>query len=374
MLYKCLFFLGSSTLGYFLYKKKVKDNRLSGKQDLFCKDDILSISACCSEYKLLPWIDMDKEKMLDQRILCSNPNAIHLIEEHIEIIEQYIKQERNDRNINSNFYKNPNCIHLIEKIIEKDIEKVGQKLKECDSTFFKEFFSQYSYICSNSNAVHLIKKILDINEDRKKIFGEDYCDYGLWEKIFKNPNCIDLIERKIQNEPGSVTCFDLSENPNAIHLVDITLEEKVKKKYGSDISWPDLFLNPNAVHLIDERIKREGKDCIAWYFLCKNPNMENLIREKYEKKDWTKSDDQSVFKRKDTFSWWSLCANPNLYTLSLIEERVKNEPDILWTKGGQPLFSFSSKMLSCELLSGNPSIFKLDRYNKDIFDILSNLN
>ena len=51
----------------------------------------------------------------------------------------------------------------------------------------------------------------------------------------------------------------LSENPNAIHLLENNLDK---------INWIHLSLNPNAIHLLENNL-----DKINWYALSRNPNL-----------------------------------------------------------------------------------------------------
>ena len=60
------------------------------------------------------------------------------------------------------------------------------------------------------------------------------------------------------------TC--LSENPNAIHLLEQTMEQNPQSVASIDWRW--LSSNPNAIHLLEQNL-----DKIDWYTLSGNPNI-----------------------------------------------------------------------------------------------------
>ena len=56
-----------------------------------------------------------------------------------------------------------------------------------------------------------------------------------------------------------ISWYHLSENPNAIHLLEQNLDK---------IDWKMLSSNPNAIHLLEQNL-----DKIDWGLLSKNPNI-----------------------------------------------------------------------------------------------------
>ena len=58
----------------------------------------------------------------------------------------------------------------------------------------------------------------------------------------------------------------LSQNPNAIHL----LEQNIDK-----IDWGMLSSNPNAIHLLEQNLDKIDK--IDWFWLSSNPNAIHLL-------------------------------------------------------------------------------------------------
>lgn len=102
------------------------------------------------------------------------------------------------------------------------------------------------YLSSNPNALSLLKH-------RPEIIN--------WGSLARNPNpkAMELIEPKIYT-PEFVWggWSSLSENPNAIHLLEANPEK---------INWYYLSLNPNAIHLLEENV-----DKIKWKHLSRNTN------------------------------------------------------------------------------------------------------
>jgi hypothetical protein len=243
--------------------------------NLFTRDDIASISKCCSEYKLLPWID--KEKIRTTGLL-NNPNAIHLIEEMLNTDElDHIKLNW------GHLCFNPNAIHLVEGEVTKKID--------------------WMCICENPGAIHLI-------EEKMKTHPDDI----YWNWLYSNPGAIHLIEEKIEQDPKSINWRFLNQNHNAVHLI----EKYLKTDHQAEIkrNWSDLYSNHNAVHLLDcrdsivnkldirlvftnpnlqftESINNLEKDCLDW--LCLNPGAIHLIKNLKNINYRMLSSNQSIF-------------------------------------------------------------------------------
>jgi hypothetical protein len=293
--------------------------------NLFTKDDILSISKCCSEYKLVPWLNFGK---LDWDSLCLNPNAVHYIEEWV------YGNANTLYNINEFRWKylcsNPNTLHLIE-LYKNNIH--------------------WDELCTNPNALHLIEE--QLKKDPATID---------WNFIYENPNAVYLFEKLKKTNLYPPLLFS---NPNAIHLV----EGRVERSLGQgqvvpnstllDIKHDQLYSNPNAVHLIEKEIKeltkceqREltYKECSKlgwiWCMLCSNPGAIHLIEERinYESKN----------NHIEFVDWNFLFRNPN--AIHLIKKKIKE-------LSGQYLGRWDS-------LSTNPSIFELEKINTRIKDII----
>jgi hypothetical protein len=253
--------------------------------DLFAKEDIKSISKCCSEYELLPWID---KELAVSNSLYSNPNSIHLIEKRLDKLSL--------DNWNA-IYKNPNAIHIIEERlkIEPESRKWGSLLSNRNLIYLdKELFMKQINWCSNPNTICLIEEKINNLSDLD------------WSYLFTNPNAIHLIE----SNPGRIghKLDFLCCNPNAIHILEeYTSRELVE---FSSIQQQYLCSNPNAIHLI----KRLKIDQLPLYYLCSNPNAIPLIEEMIDSLSF--------------FEWYPLARNPS--AIHLIKKELDNiEPNCL---------------------------------------------
>src|SRR5438067_72512 len=147
-------------------------------------------------------------------------------------------------------------------------------------------FTIFSYLNTN-DILKVVNEYFDKNfEIKRKImiklkFGNKYkineisnkfpvmiqCDYIVnqhinWWELSTNPNAIHLLEKNLDK----IDWYYLSSNPNAIHL----LEKNLNK-----IDWDGLSRNPNAIHLLEKNL-----DKIHWSYLSLNPNAIHLILEK----------------------------------------------------------------------------------------------
>ena len=90
----------------------------------------------------------------------------------------------------------------------------------------------------------------------------------LWsQKNFNFP--IYLIEKNLQKFQNYYCWYGLSENPNAIHLLEANIDK---------INWLSLSLNPNAIHLLEA-----NQDKIDWNYLSKNSSIFTYDYEKMRK-------------------------------------------------------------------------------------------
>ena len=83
-----------------------------------------------------------------------------------------------------------------------------------------------------------------------------------WGTLLKNPNAIQMLEIVLQRYPYNISRWNLSENPNAIHLLE---------KYPDKIDWWHLSKNPNllgAMHLLEKH-----KNYPDWGLISMNPNI-----------------------------------------------------------------------------------------------------
>ncbi len=122
----------------------------------------------------------------------------------------------------------------------------------------------WQWLSSNPNAIDLLREKMD-NENKlsqevlNKVNIKDKID---WQKLSGNSYAIELLEEKITKENemskeyletfrvfNKINWFYLSANPNAIELL---------KKNQDKINWRSLSENPNAIELLREKIKADN--------------------------------------------------------------------------------------------------------------------
>jgi hypothetical protein len=118
-------------------------------------------------------------------------------------------------------------------------------------------------LSENPNAIHL----LEANPDNIE-----------WALLSSNPGAIPLLEAN----PDKIDWLVLSGNPNAIPLLEAN-QDKIKwvtlssnpnaihllEKNPKKIYWPSLSENPNAIHLIEQNLGKLDDEC--WGYLSENP-------------------------------------------------------------------------------------------------------
>ena len=162
-------------------------------------------------------------------------------------------------------------------------------------------------LSENPNAIHL----LEANPDKI-----------VWYWLSKNPKAINLLEAN----PDMIDWEVLSRNPNAIHLLEAN---------PAKINWWYLSRNPNAINLLEA-----NPDKINWYLLSGNPNAIHLLE--------TVALDPNPLA---AIYWENLSQNPN--ALHLLEANINKIKD--WQN-------------NWKYISLNPNIFEIDKtqYKVDI--------
>jgi hypothetical protein len=324
------------------------DSELVYNLDLFNKEDIDSISRCCAEYRLVPWI---KEEKLKLHYLYGNPNAIH----YLERIGQYPKDKIDWREI----CHNRNARHIIEETLQTNPKIPDKSINDINEALGKKYipFCKYDF--------YRCPKNIDEIEEKIKVSPEDM-KYS-WNPIYANPDAIHIIEKYIEtldwkensvkyhkeNPDGNYKCIDdnisyLCLNPNAIHI----LEEKIELLTPCD--WQRLCRNPNAVHILEEKFKYTFP-CGFAGDLYQNPNAVRLIEE-------------ILRIVPEEYRYWAyICKNPS--TLHLIKQKMETEGEqwIQSTEGKDGYWTTISSIPHYNSLLKNPSIFELEKMNKEIF-------
>jgi hypothetical protein len=159
--------------------------------------------------------------------------------------------------------------------------------------------------------------------------------------LSENPNAIDLLE----NNLNEVDWGWLSSNPNAIHILENNLDK---------VDWELLSDNPsaNAINLLKERIKYENlledddldDNMVDWKYLSTNPNAINLLK-----------------KNQDKIVWELLCSNSN--AIDLLKKRIEYEKAL----ADEELDESESK-IDWDVLSTNPNAIELLTNNQDKID------
>ena len=241
-------------------------------------------------------------------------------------------------------------------------------------------------LCKNENAIEWIENNMKTMKSIKKIS---------WFELSQNPNAIHLLEKNIHK----VNWFLLSKNPNAISILEKNLEF---------VDWPMFSLNPNAMPIIEKNQERicnaflsknrsavpfleKHPERIDWYWLSANPSAIHLLEKHPEKINWrmlslNPNAIHILERNPQRIDWDSLCANPsaapilernvekiNWFTLSrnpgAISLLEKNLDQISWNmfalNTNPAVVSVFEKhqekiKYSSVYLSQHPSIFELD--------------
>ena len=80
-----------------------------------------------------------------------------------------------------------------------------------------------------------------------------------WYNLSANPNAIHILEQNL----NKVNWKKLSANSNAIPILEQNLDK---------VDWRYLSSNPNAIHLLEQNI-----DKVNWHVLSQNPNAMHLL-------------------------------------------------------------------------------------------------
>lgn len=180
----------------------------------------------------------------------------------------------------------------------------------------------------------IVRKIDRIKQEiyYHKLHVEQQC----WINLSQNPNAIHLLEQNLDK----ISWSTLSQNPNAIHLLEQNLDK---------VNWWNLCENPNAIHLLERY-----PDKIAWHLIPKNPNAMHLLEQNLDKISWSALSQNPnaihlLEQNPDKIDWNGLSLNTN--AIALLE---KNK-DLVWNTGAHFLGSRVCSLY--EVMSANPAIF-----------------
>jgi hypothetical protein len=298
-----------------------------------------------NELNITEYNKLKTNKQINWLLLSENPNAIDLLKERIKYENSLNDKDysylRRYQQINWDLLsKNPNAINLLKERIkyEKSNLEKNNSLKSHQKI-------DWSFLSQNPNAITILKK---------------YPDDIIWNDLSANPNAIDLIIKKVEDENKlspeeynklpvnkKINWTLLSENLN-LHAIDL-LENNPDK-----IDWDLLSKNPNAINLLEKRIKYENElnitkynklpfnKKINWENLSKNQNAINLLQNVLKNN-----------KNNNKINWIILSGNPN--AIDLLEKKAEYEKELNITEYYNLPFN---KKIDWTILAENPSIFK----------------
>jgi hypothetical protein len=216
-----------------LEQKMDKTNELIMKIDW----SMLSFNSCEGAIKLLEnKIEQDhinnNESSVNWQCLSQNEGAIQLLEKHIDLIDwKYLSF-------------NPKAIHLLEPVafeLDEDFLDLLEAMPELGKQYLEDncmdiYKIDWLWLSSNSNAIHLLEKVLD----------------------FTDPNAIHLLEKvfnstetnNYNNPHMRINWSFLSENPNLLK------SNKILEKHIDVIDMHNLSKNPSIFEIDIEQLNK----------------------------------------------------------------------------------------------------------------------
>jgi ribosomal protein L24E len=126
---------------------------------------------------------------------------------------------------------------------------------------------------------------------------EKYPDKINWTYLSMNSNLLQatqLLETVLQHDINKLNWYELSENPNAIHILE---------KHPDKIMWCYLSKNPKAIHILEKYPEK-----INWAYLSTNIDKSYAIPllEKNPKK----------------INWFELSGNPSIFETDVKQTHI----------------------------------------------------
>jgi hypothetical protein len=279
------------------------------------------------------YIDED-ETYISWYFVASNPNAIHLI-------EKYLKENIPEDYFWHNLSANPNAYDILMKNVDKiKWDNLSANPNACDILIKNVDKIDWANLATNPNITYiytnlmiqkkkLIHEYLDTLDDNTIIdlthinnlynFGDEFIF-----NLSSNPNAIHILEKISGDTFDDLSWDGLSENLNAINII---------KKYKDKIRWSTLSSNPNAIALIEEQLEIQNKDHLPkrrkiddpndinltkkfWKNLSSNINAIRIIEKNLDKINWVHLSSNLnainlIGKNLDKIDWYKLSLNPN---------------------------------------------------------------
>ncbi len=251
---------------------------------------------------------------IDWKTFSKNPNAIHIIEQHLNKICWETFSENT----------HPNAIRLLEQNLHKVCWKAFSANPGAVSILKKNLDKvRWGALCLNpsSEAIQLLEQhpshisweLLagNPNPDAIRLFEKDFDKFskmykfinGIWVRLSANPNAVHLLKRAVHNIVWSQLCKN--PNPEAITIL---------KEHPEKINWESLSQNPEAIDML---LQNEDKINIKMFTLNPHPKAIQWIQHTRLKNQW-----------KQPYSYYGqlLAYNSNLQSIRLIEEHLSIEP------------------------------------------------
>lgn len=278
-----------------------------------------------SPYKLRSWIKIEK---LNWNALSENPYAMNLLLQNPKKINWSALSrnesamdilEKNPEKIDwFNLCQNPSAMTLLKR------NKHKIHLQALTINTNPEVLEILNYFRKNK----IIPNLLDSNI---KFDKWDETEYNNIDKLLcSNINAIDIIKKNVEENNTNKICWHrISRNENALSII---YQNKDK------ISWPWLCGNKHAISIL-----RDNQENIHWSILCGNENAMGLLEENEDKIYWkVLSKNPAAIdileKNPEKINWEYLSRNPEIFELDykLIAERMKIIEEDLMKKCWSP--------------------------------------
>ena len=229
---------------------------------VFILDPRANVANLCTHADLV-YLEPHVDK-LNWLCLSMNPNAMPLIEQHLE--------ERKDDLNWSVLCSNPAIGSLLKpelfRLCEKEIDWKYLSRNPHVIPFLEKHLNKvdWYYLCENEESISIL---------------EQHPEKIEWLALSSNPNAMHLL-RKNQDKIrwGRLCC---NTNPEAILLLETRIHARIESRIPSEnIYWHGLSDNPNALPLLEKY-----PDKIVWSHASMNPGILPLLEKNLDKVEWT---------------------------------------------------------------------------------------
>lgn len=195
--------------------------------------------------------------------LSMNPNAMPLLEQHLE-------ERKNDLNW-SVLSTNPSIGSLLKpdlvRLCEKEIDWKYLSRNPRAIPFLKNHLDKvdWYYLCENEEAISIL---------------EQHPEKIAWLALSSNPNAMNLLRQNQDKVRWGRLCCN--PNPEAIPLLESRIQSRIEARFPSEnIYWHGLSDNPHAMSLLEKY-----PDKIVWSHASMNPGILPLLEKNVDKVIW----------------------------------------------------------------------------------------